>query len=296
MTAHTKCVSTVHNAAGLRPEVSVVLTVFNHANFCRAAIDSIVNQTLESFELIIINDGSTDETADIVDACAALDRRIRPFHTPNCGVAAARNLGILLARAKLIACMDGDDILLPRRLEKQTRFLNRHPNVGVVGGQMTIIGADGKLVRHVKYPTLRGDLRRAILRYNPIGFSTATMRRKLAIGVGGFRSVCAHASDYDLWLRTSEQVDIANLSETVVAYRWHGENTTARFYKSVAWKAELARLAARARREGRPDPLEIVAQIDKSTLDLFDLDASERVRLLRLWVAAKEEADLQQAT
>ena len=271
------------------PQVSVVLTVFNQDRYCRAAIDSVLLQTLADFELIVVDDGSTDDSAAVVDACAALDPRIQVIHTENRGVAPARNLGITRARANLIACLDGDDVSRPQRLEKQVRFLNRHPEVGVVGGAMNLVDADGTHIRRIDYPAQPDAA--VILQGNPIGFSTAMMRRALAVRVGGFRSICSDAADYDMWLRISEHAALANLNETLVDYRWHGENTLLRAHHSVKWTAELAKLAARRRRLGKPDPLEQLTRLDKSALDLFDLDLDERIRLLRLWVPAKEERE-----
>jgi glycosyltransferase involved in cell wall biosynthesis len=269
--------------------VSVVLPVFNQAAFCLKAIRSILAQSLEDLELIIVNDGSTDASGRIIEICARQDRRIRAIHRTNHGIAASLNLGLMLARSDIVARMDADDVSLPGRIAIQRAFLLAHPGVGVVGGQMQTIDRDGTLTGRMGYETGIEVLRRSVLGGNPIAHPAAMIRRRLAMQVGAYRRAFEYAEDYDLWLRVSEHADLANLPDDVVQYRYHDSNTTGRHYRRQELVAAAARLAARHRRAGKPDPFELIGRIDGSILDRLDLDDEERARMGALAAAADEE-------
>ena len=121
------------------PLVSVLMSVYNGDRYLDEAIDSILSQTYENFEFIIINDGSTDHTKDILSSYSNQDNRIRVFHQKNHGLTFSLNRGLELSRGKYVARMDADDISSPRRLEEQINYLRANPEVGVLGTQMEII-------------------------------------------------------------------------------------------------------------------------------------------------------------
>lgn len=125
---------------GSLPLISVVMAVYNGADYLVPAIDSILQQTYSHFEFIIINDGSTDDTTKILQHYEQLDERIKVYAQANQGLPISLNRGIRLARGKYIARMDADDISLPERFAKQVEFMESHPEVGVCGTQIKMIG------------------------------------------------------------------------------------------------------------------------------------------------------------
>jgi FkbM family methyltransferase len=271
------------------PLVSVIMPVFNQGRFCSAAIDSVRGQTLQNFELVIIDDGSTDDTGAILDAFAARDKRIRVVHRHHAGVSASVNLGIFLARSESLARLDGDDLCVENRLEVQLAFLAAHSNVAVVGSDMLAVAEDGRPVRRVSYTPGAADLHRLVLLGNPMAHPTIMARRSAIMKVGGYRRIFDSAEDYDLWLRISEHADLANIPKILVHYRMHGENTSSRYSKRQTFRAEVARLAAIRRRLGKSDPCDSVTVLDRAVLDLLELDAGDRGRMMAMLAEARRE-------
>jgi glycosyltransferase involved in cell wall biosynthesis len=265
------------------------MPLFNQERFCREAIGSVLGQTLHDIELIIVNDGSTDGTPAIVDAIAARDRRVRVVHRRHGGISASCNLGILLARSEYLARADGDDLCVEHRLEAQSAFLDGHPNVAVLGGDMLAMAEDGRPVRRMWYVAGAADLQRLLLTGNPIGHPAAMFRRSTVLGLGGYRRAFDFAEDYDLWLRVSEHADLANLPQILVHYRVHGNSTTTRHFRRQAFRTEIARQAALCRRTGKCDPCAGVTVLDHSILDRFSLDADDRRRLMTMLEEANSE-------
>src|ERR1700680_300023 len=126
------------------PKVSVVMSVFNGQTFLSEAIESILGQTFRDFEFLIIDDGSTDRTAEILSTIAQSDGRIQIVSRSNKGRAISLNVGINLAAGKYIGRMDADDVALPRRLEQQVTFMEQHPGVVLLGGAVELISAAGQ--------------------------------------------------------------------------------------------------------------------------------------------------------
>src|SRR5260370_151977 len=147
------------------PPVSMLMSVFNGEAFLPQALESILGQTFGDFEFIIIDDGSTDTTAQILSDYAKQDERVRVFNQGNKGRAASLNDGIDLARAEYIARMDADDIALPHRLKEQIRFMERHPEVGLLGGAVELIGPEGQVLAEVRPPLDASQIRCLLLRY-----------------------------------------------------------------------------------------------------------------------------------
>lgn len=134
------------------PLVSVVMVVCNVERFLGEAIASVLAQTFREFEFVIVDFGSTDKSKEIVSQYAATDHRIRLHEIPNCGLAEARNAGVSRAQGRYVAIMDADDVSLPDRLLREVEFLEKNPNVGVVGGAVAWIDATGSLLGTPRYP------------------------------------------------------------------------------------------------------------------------------------------------
>lgn len=201
------------------PKITVILPVYNGSLFLQAAIESVLSQSFDDFELIVINDGSTDDSESIVSR--VIDSRIRYFKQANQGLAATLNRAISLARGEFIARQDQDDISFPFRLEKQIGFLNANPDVGMVGTRAEIWVGDEKTNRVLKHPTENALIQFHLLFDNPFVHSSVMIRRSILEQVGGY---CEDRTrqppeDYELWSRVARECKVSNLSETLLVYR-----------------------------------------------------------------------------
>lgn len=205
------------------PRVSVLMPVYNGEKYLELAVESILAQTFEDFEFLIINDGSTDRTREILDRLAAKDARIRVVHRENRGITPTLNELLRLARADLVARMDADDIALPERFAKQTRHLDENPECALVASSVVIIDPDGRDLTTRAVPLAHEEIVEGFLRgAGQFVFHPATMfRRKLALELGGYQERHPLAQDLDLFLRMSEVGRLTNLAEPLLKYRDH---------------------------------------------------------------------------
>jgi glycosyltransferase involved in cell wall biosynthesis len=219
--------------------ISVIMAVYNNEKYLREAIDSILKQSFREFELIIIDDCSTDSSELIINEYGKLDSRlvIHRQHM-NSGVAIARNVGLQLSQGEYIALMDSDDISLPDRLEKQYRFIKAHPEIGVVGGGAEIVDSDGNHLSMLHFPETNLMISWSLCYYDPIVNPTVMMRRNIVRDAGGYFDLRKsldeyYPEDYDLWTRLSEKTSLYNLSDVVLKLRKHGKNITIKYPEST---------------------------------------------------------------
>ena len=243
------------------PVTSVVMSVYNGQAFLAEAVESILNQTFRDFEFIIIDDGSTDRTAEILTEHERKDGRIRIHRQENNGRAASLNIGIELAQGQYIARMDADDIALPSRLKAQLEFMERHPDVCVLGGAVELIDQQGDVLRTVHPPQEDAEIQSRLLEDNPMWHPTVMMRKEVASGADGYRKALLDADDYDLWLRISERSKLANLKAVVLRYRIHSSQASVGNMRHQMLCVFAARTAAIARRRGGADPLSGIHEI-----------------------------------
>jgi glycosyltransferase involved in cell wall biosynthesis len=201
------------------PVVSVVLPVYNGATYLKESIESILKQSFSNFELIIINDGSTDDSAEIITSFT--DRRIKYIAQKNHGLAKTLNRGIALAKGKYIARQDQDDRSFPTRLAKQVTHLESHPDCGLVGTWATIweeTTDTGKVHRH---PADDLTLRFELLFDNPFVHSSVMLRKTVFKTVGLYSTDPDRQppEDYELWSRVVQKYQVANLPEVLHLYR-----------------------------------------------------------------------------
>lgn len=205
-----------------RPKVSVVMSVFNGETYLRAAIDSILNQTLRDFEFVIVDDGSTDSSVEIVKSYN--DPRIRLRPQKNQGLAAALNNGVAVAQAEYIARMDQDDISHLGRLETEYRYLLENPDVGLVGTWICIIDDKGGVFAETKEPTTPREIRRRILTYNCFNHGSVMFLKSVFERAGGYGVEYPESTpveDYGLWLRMLQICDGANIPQFLYFWRKH---------------------------------------------------------------------------
>jgi len=211
------------------PTISVLIPVHNARETVRSALRSIQGQTLTDFEAVIVDDGSTDETPNILRCMSRTDPRLHIHRTPHCGIVGALNAGLGYCSASLIARMDGDDLSHPRRLELQVAYMRAHPEVSVCSSNVIMFpkpDVRGGMWRYQAW--LNGmdsheDIVRNIFVESPIAHPSVVLRRDEIISLGGYRE-CGWPEDYDLWLRYHlSGRRFAKLPHTLLAWR-HSEN------------------------------------------------------------------------
>lgn len=212
-------------ASDTRPVVSVVMPLLNpHPEYFLQAVRSILQQTHTNLELIILEDPSPRSGKEML---AGLDdSRIRHFINPSrTSLIAQRNRGLAEARAELVALQDADDISEPDRLQKQVAYLQEHPDVTVLGTQISIIDDAGRHQGFRAYPLKHDAILRAMPRYSPLAQPSVMFRKDAVLSAGGYQyDRYTVAEDYDLWSRLAARgVRFANLPEPLIRYRLHSE-------------------------------------------------------------------------
>lgn len=216
------------------PRISVIMPVYNTEKYVAEAIESILNQTFTDFELIIINDCSSDRTPEIIAEYALKDQRIRLINNPqNSGPAKSRNDGILQSHGIYIALMDADDISHPDRFEKQVAYLDHHQEVFVLGSSVQKIDPAGNPLEVWRLPVQDKIIRWHILYRNSRVYCNPTVmiRRNLFSIVSMYNEAIKSYDDFELWTRlfTHKEIKFANLPALLVKYRVHSTSLTANF-------------------------------------------------------------------
>ncbi|MCL4552960.1 MAG: glycosyltransferase [Candidatus Marsarchaeota archaeon] len=210
------------------PRVSVVMSVYNGEKYLAQAIESILDQTFRDYEFIIIDDGSTDGTGAILKQYQEKDDRIQVCDQENKGLIAALNRGCRLAKGEFIARMDADDISLPERLAKQVRYLEAHPEVGVLGTWIEFIDERGIPRGEFHFHSSPILLGWSFLFGNCLAHSSVFMRRTVVERLGFYNPSALHVEDYDLWTRAKSATLVANLAEVLIERRVWSENISSR--------------------------------------------------------------------
>lgn len=243
------------------PMVSVVMSVFNGERFLPEAVESILDQGFREFEFIIIDDGSTDRSASILDSYENRDARVRVYHQDHRGLIESLNQGCWLAQGKYIARMDADDVASKDRLMWQVNFMEAHPQIGVLGGAVEWINATGKSLGIHRNPAEDRQIKATLLHRCALWHPTVLLRREIFVWAGGYRRVVVDAEDYDLWLRIADHFQLANLEVVVLRYRIHPHQVSMRKKAQQTLCILAAQVAASSRRNGIPDPLNGVEEI-----------------------------------
>jgi len=212
------------------PKVTVLMPVLNAAAYLRQAVESILSQTFSDWELLIVDDASTDDSVALVETFT--DERIRLVRNAvNCGVAATLNTGIELARGQYIARMDADDISLPTRIEEQAGYLDARPDLDVVGVKIVLVDAWGNETGYWQDDqdvATGAEIRALLPARNCLAHPGVMMRRAVALEFG-YRSSVPYAQDYDLWLRiTADGRRIEKLDKVLLKYRVHHNSITSK--------------------------------------------------------------------
>jgi glycosyltransferase involved in cell wall biosynthesis len=205
-------------------KVSVIVLTYNRAHMVTETIDSVLNQTFKDFELIVVDNESTDNTEEVIKSFT--DERIRYFKHQNNGlIGVNRNYGVNKARGEYITFCDDDDLWMPEKLERQVKLLDLNKELGLVYSDSYIMDENGNLGRDTLLSSLRplrGNVFDKLFQSNFIPMPTVMIRREVLSKVGGFDPKYIIALDYDLWLRIAEHYPIDFTEEPLAKYRIHG--------------------------------------------------------------------------
>lgn len=217
-------------------KISVLMPVFNMAPYIEESICSILTQTYTDFELLIMDDGSTDGTLDIIRKFD--DRRIKLItHSSNIGLIETLNQGIDLCTGEYIARMDGDDIALPHRFERQVNYMDIHQDCGVCGSQVYLLGLDAITTK----PLHHEEIRCWQLFQCTIVHPTVMIRKSVLEDHGIKYLNYVHAEDYEIWNRLSAVTQVVNLPEVLLMYRQHSNQISNNFQQTQVIQSERIR-------------------------------------------------------
>ena len=207
--------------------ISVLMPVYNAERYLRKAVESVLAQTYGNFELIAVDDGSTDRSKDILDGFAARDQRVRVMSRPNTGIVGALNDGLAAAKGDYIARMDADDIAIADRFALQIAYLEEHPECIALGTAVKVIDSSGNVVDEHAPATSHEAIEAGLLRGNggALYHPTAMFRANAIRAVNGYDPAFCKAEDLDLYLRLSRTGQLANLPTIGLKYRHHLKST-----------------------------------------------------------------------
>lgn len=224
------------------PLVSVIMPAYNSEKYISEAIESILDQSFKDFEFIIIDDGSTDETWDIIQKYKMKNQRIIAVKNEiNLKMTKALNKGINLARGEYLVRMDADDWSYPYRIKAQVEFMQHNPNIVVSGGSIEV--CDERLVvkNKRKYPNSDKDVRKKIFRYNPFAHPSTIFRKDKVLEVGKYDERLPLTQDYDLYFRLGKVGKFANLDRVLIKLRNHPKSS------SMSMEKDQERIAIKTR-------------------------------------------------
>lgn len=243
----------------MTPRVSIVMAAKNYARFLPQAVESVRAQTFADWELVIVDDGSTDATSAAVRPFLT-DARVHYHRSDRLGQSRAKNLGIGLSRGQIIAFLDADDAWMPTKLEKQlTRFCDR-PDVGVVFCRRTMMDENGVLGATPRVSFPRGQVLTEMFVQNFVCFSSAVVRRDVFSHVGRFHPEWDLAIDYDLWLRVAREYGFDFVDEALVLYRTGHGNLSKKLADRVDTALSIMHRAESRYGIGEAVPRDVIAE------------------------------------
>ena len=200
------------------PKVSIIIPTYNQAEYLKEAIESVLNQTYKNIEIIIVDDGSTDNTLEVV---ASFDNKIVYIQQRNKGASSARNTGIKEASGEYVAFLDSDDMWIKNKLEKQIEFIKNDPEIGLLGTGCYEMINMGKMIYKKIFPAKNEILQKDLIKYNPFIQSSVIVEKDVFNDIDLYDEKFKESEDYDLWLRIAQKYKVANLPEALVTKRYY---------------------------------------------------------------------------
>lgn len=241
-------------------------------------MESILSQSFRDFEVLAIDDGSTDASTEMLAEFESRDPRVRVYRRDGEGVIAALNYGCGLVRSQYVARMDADDVAHPERLERQLAFLHENPEVVLLGTGHSEIDENGTILGTTIYPSSIEDVAARLPVKNCLAHPTVVFSRAVFEELGGYRIALRHAEDYDLWLRMGDRHPIANLAEPLLAYRVHPHSVSVANQKQQTLSTLAARAATQLRRSGVDDGLSSETVVTHEVLEHLGVSRAEVAR------------------
>lgn len=225
----------------MKPKISVIMPVYNVEKYIFLAVQSILDQTFENFELIILDDASTDKTYDIINQFS--DKRIIKLQNKtNKGIANTLNEGLKIARGEFVSRMDGDDISKTDRFEKQLNFMKCNPELIISGTCMELINSDGKFIKSQEKKSCNEEIGiKLFFGYTSLAHPSIIIRKQLLdLFCLRYDSAFQYAEDYDLYCRSTQYAPMGNLKESLIQYRLHDESVSQKFHMQQQIDAKAA--------------------------------------------------------
>jgi len=240
--------------------ITVIIPVYNGEKTIRETIESVLNQTYSNFELLVINDESTDSTLDLL--ASIQDPRLKVFSYINAGVSASRNRGLSHASGEFIAFLDADDLWTPDKLEAQVKALQQNPQAAVAYSWFDYIDESGQFLRNGCRTTTSGDLDQEFLISQFFNISSSLIRTQALLEVGNFDESLTHGEDWDLFLRLAARYHFVAIPSVQISYRLSANSATSNLFKM---EAEFLKVLDRAYSQA-PESLQ---HLKKQTLSIF---------------------------
>ena len=256
------------------PRVSVITSVHNGELYLEKCIESILNQTFQDFEYIILNNGSTDHTHEILKKYT--DPRLRIIHQEDLGLSRSLNKGVDLSNSDLIARLDVDDYSVPQRLDRQVTFMKQNPKVVLCGSRFQELLDEESFTQRVRFIETDEAIRKALCLFNPFAHSTVIFRKKIFPRAGGYNCQLKYGQDYDLWLRMLGFGEAVILKEELVIVTISKESESNR--NSRKSKLEGLRIRWDAFRKFGGNPREALYYFLKSLTGLISPSESHLTR------------------
>jgi hypothetical protein len=259
-----------------QPVVSVIMPVRDGARFLDEAVRSVTSQTLEDLELVVVDDGSIDDTPGLLSAWQDRDPRVRVMRRPTAGgYTTALTQGISQAKGDLLARLDADDRAWRDRLRLQAETFRARPGLGLLGTGVRYIDERGRTLKVESQESGPAVARMLGAGQNPFFHPSVMMSRSAYEAAGGYRSQMEPSEDFDLWLRIGEKFEVDILGDPLIDYRLHPGQVTVVQLKRAATTAAAARWAAAVRASGLPDPVEELEDVTEAALLDIGMNADE---------------------